>query len=339
MPKFVTNSKISTPLLILLLIIFAILNLFVGSADIPLIEIFKVLTRKCDNEVFNVIVLENRLPQMITAAFSGAALAVSGLIMQTVFSNPLAGPSVLGISSASSLGVAVVTFLFSSIFMNFNSTFSVIFGSLLGSGTMLMLLVLLSGVVRQNVTMLVVGMMISYICGSLVTILNFFGTEQSVKNFTVWTMGTFAGVELDNLKLFCLMITVMLVMSFLLVKPLNMLLLGENYAQNLGLNITRAKAILLFTSGTLTAIVTAYCGPIAFIGLAVPHICRLIVKTSNHIKVLPFCILVGACTALICNMLCIIPGTRGILPINAVTPIFGIPIIVWIILGKQKFDF
>ena len=181
------------------MIILFFLNLFEGSADIPLQEIFNVLLNNSDNEIYNVIILENRLPQSITAIVSGAALAVSGLIMQTVFSNPLAGPSVLGISSFSSLGVAVVTFLFSSVFMSYNSTFSVVLGSLLGSGAVLVLLVFISGFIKQNLTLLVVGMMLSYISGALITVLNFFGTEQSVKNFTVWSMGTFSGVGLEDL--------------------------------------------------------------------------------------------------------------------------------------------
>ena len=318
------------------MIILFFLNLFEGSADIPLQEIFNVLLNNSDNEIYNVIILENRLPQSITAIVSGAALAVSGLIMQTVFSNPLAGPSVLGISSFSSLGVAVVTFLFSSVFMSYNSTFSVVLGSLLGSGAVLVLLVFISGFIKQNLTLLVVGMMLSYISGALITVLNFFGTEQSVKNFTVWSMGTFSGVGLEDLFFFGIIVLVFVMSSFLLIKPLNLLLLGENYAQNLGLNISRSKTILLLVSGVLTSIVTAYCGPIAFIGLAVPHIARLMAKTSNHTKVLPLCVFVGAVIALACNLLCVMPGSRGILPLNAVTPIFGVPVIVWILAGKHR---
>ncbi len=320
------------------MIILFFLNLFEGSADIPLQEIFNVLLNNSDNEIYNVIILENRLPQSITAIVSGAALAVSGLIMQTVFSNPLAGPSVLGISSFSSLGVAVVTFLFSSVFMSYNSTFSVVLGSLLGSGAVLVLLVFISGFIKQNLTLLVVGMMLSYISGALITVLNFFGTEQSVKNFTVWSMGTFAGVGLEDLFFFGIIVLVFVMSSFLLIKPLNLLLLGENYAQNLGLNISRSKTILLLVSGVLTSIVTAYCGPIAFIGLAVPHIARLMAKTSNHTKVLPLCVFVGAVIALACNLLCVMPGSRGILPLNAVTPIFGVPVIVWILVDRHRLN-
>lgn len=324
-----------TLFLILLPALF-LLNLFVGSADIPFGEIIKVLTFTSDNEVFQIIILENRLPQALTAVVSGAALAVSGLIMQTVFANPLAGPSVLGISSASSLGVAVVTFIFSSIFASFNTTFSVIFGALIGSGVALLLLIFLSGVVRNNITLLIMGMMVSYICSSLITVLNFFGTEESVKNFTVWTSGSFAGVALGDIPLYFGIVVVAVSASFFTIKPLNLLLLGENYAQNLGLNIRRTKTVLLVVSGVLTSVVTAYCGPVSFIGLAVPHVSRLIMKTSNHHNILPMSVLIGACVALLCNMLTLLPGSGGILPLNAVTPFFGAPVIVWVLLSGRR---
>lgn len=320
----------------ILLVLLAFFNLFAGSADIPFQEVLKVIFLNCDNEVFSVIILENRLPQAVTAVLSGAALSVSGLIMQTVFNNPLAGPSVLGISSASSLGAAVVTFLFSSIFLDFNTTFSIVFGSLLGAASVLILLIFLSGIIKNNLTLLIVGLMISYLSGSIITVLNFFGTEQSVKNFTVWNMGSFAGVLTEDLPVFSLIVILGLSASFFVVKPLNLLLLGENYAQNLGLNLSRGKTILLLISGVLTSIVTAYCGPVSFIGLATPHIARLILKTSNHAKILPLSIFLGACIALICNLLCVLPGDKGILPLNAVTPIFGVPVIIYILLTKNR---
>ncbi len=320
----------------ILLVLLAFLNLFAGSADIPFQEVLKVIFFNCDNEVFSVIILENRLPQLVTAVLSGAALSVSGLIMQTVFNNPLAGPSVLGISSASSLGAAVVTFWFSSIFLDFNTTFSIVLGSLLGAALVLVLLIFLSGIIKNNLTLLIVGLMISYLSGSIITVLNFFGTEQSVKNFTVWNMGSFAGVLTEDLPVFSLIVILGLSASFFVVKPLNLLLLGENYAQNLGLNLSRGKTVLLLIAGALTSIVTAYCGPVAFIGLATPHIARLILKTSNHAKILPLSIFLGACIALICNLLCVLPGDKGILPLNAVTPIFGVPVIIYILLTKNR---
>ncbi len=320
----------------ILLVLLAFFNLFAGSADIPFQEVLKVIFFNCDNEVFSVIILENRLPQLVTAVLSGAALSVSGLIMQTVFNNPLAGPSVLGISSASSLGAAVVTFLFSSIFLDFNTTFSIVLGSLLGAALVLVLLIFLSGIIKNNLTLLIVGLMISYLSGSIITVLNFFGTEQSVKNFTVWNMGSFAGVLTEDLPVFSLIVILGLSASFFVVKPLNLLLLGENYAQNLGLNLSRGKTVLLLIAGALTSIVTAYCGPVAFIGLATPHIARLILKTSNHAKILPLSIFLGACIALICNLLCVLPGDKGILPLNAVTPIFGVPVIIYILLTKNR---
>lgn len=323
----------------ILLILLFVLNLLNGSADIPFKEVFKVLFLNSENEVFKVIVLENRLPQAVTAIFAGAALSVGGLIMQSVFLNPLAGPSVLGISSASTLGAAVVTFLFSSVFLEFNSTFSVVLGSLIGAASVLILLVVLSGIIKNNLTLLIVGLLISYISGSAVTVLNFFGTEQSVKNFTVWNMGSFSGIELSGLLFFILPVIITTAATFLTIKPLNLLLLGENYAQNLGVNIRLTKAVLLLIAGILTAVVTAYCGPVSFIGLTVPHIARLVLKTSNHTKILPASIFFGACIALICNLLCVLPGGKGILPLNAVTPIFGVPVILYLLIFKKNINF
>ncbi len=322
-------------LLAILLLVLFFLNLFVGSAEIPAAEIFKVLTGQSDNEVYKIIILDNRLPQAVTALLAGAALAVSGLIMQTVFANPLAGPSVLGISSAASLGVAVVTFLFSAIFMDFNSTVSVIIGSLMGSVAVLALLVFLSEILKNNLTLLIAGMMISYLSGAAVTVLNFFGTEQSVKNFTVWNMGSFAGVTMGEIPIFGIVVTVFCAAAFLAIKPLNLLLLGENYAQNLGINPARTKTMLLLLAGVLVSAVTAYCGPVAFIGLAVPHVARMVLKTSNHKRILPANIYIGACIALLCNVLCVLPGNYGVLPLNAVTPVFGVPVVLWILTHRK----
>ena len=324
---------------VILFVLLFVLNLLTGSADIPFEEVLKVLTTKSDNEVFSVIVLENRLPQAITAVFAGIGLSVGGLIMQTVFFNPLAGPSVLGISAASTLGAGVVTFLFSSVFMEFNSRFSVVLGALIGAAAVILLIVFLSGIIRSSLTLLIIGLMISYISGSAVTILNFFGTEQSVKNFTVWNMGSFSGLENADLPFFIMPILIAGTAAFFTVKPLNLLLLGENYAQNLGVNLRRTKAVLLLIAGVLTAVVTAYCGPVSFIGLIVPHVARLVLKTSNHTKILPASVFFGACTALICNLLCVLPGSYGILPLNAVTPVFGVPVILYLLVSKKNINF
>lgn len=319
-----------------LLIVLGILNLFVGSVDIPIGEIFRILAGNSDNEVYRIIVMESRLPQTITAILSGSALSVGGLIMQTTFNNPLAGPSVLGISTASSLGVAIVTFLFGNMLGGLSGSVSVIIGSLIGSGSVLILLIFLSSIIRNNLTLLIVGMMISYLSSSAISILNFFGAERTVKNFVVWGMGSFSGVTLDQIPTFSVLVTLGLFCSILMVKPLNILLLGDNYAQNLGINLNRTKSLLILVVGVLISIVTAYCGPVSFIGLATPHIARLLLRTSNHTKVLPLTILVGACIALICNLLCILPGDNGNLPLNAITPLFGAPIIIYVLMSKNK---
>lgn len=317
-------------------ICFFLLSLFTGTADIPLKEVLKVLCGVSDNEVFSVIVLQHRLPQALTAFCAGSALAVSGLIMQTVFANPLAGPSVLGISSASSLGAALVTFLFSSVLGGFNAALSVVIGSLIGSFVVLFLLVMLSKLLKNNLTLLIMGMMISYLSGALVNVLNFFADEESLKNFTVWTSGSFSMVSVENLKVFLPILLTFSFIAFLFVKPLNLLLLGENYALSLGVDVEKTKTLLLFISGVLTSFVTAFCGPVSFIGLCVPHIARIIFKTSDHKKLLPFTIVLGSCIALICNVLTILPAQRGILPLNAVTPIFGVPVIVYVLIKKSR---
>jgi iron complex transport system permease protein len=320
----------------ILLFFSAFLSLFTGTVDISCSEVLNVLFGRSENAVFRVIILENRLPQTLTAMTAGAGLAVSGLLMQTVFSNPLAGPSVLGISSASSLGAAVVTFLFSSLWGSFNTAFSVVSGSLAGSLSVLVLLVFLSDVLKNNLTLLISGMMLSYVCAAAVSVLNFFGNEESVKNFAVWSSGSFSCAGLNDLCFLAAVVLVSVAAAFLMTKPLNLFLLGENYAQNLGVSVKRAKMILLLISGVLTAVITAYCGPVSFIGLAVPHIARLVFKTSNHQKILPYSAVLGSCTALACNFLTILPAEKGILPLNAVTPLFGAPVIVYVLLNKNQ---
>ncbi len=205
----------------------------------------------------------------------------------------------------------------------------------MGSVVVLALLVFLSEILKNNLTLLIAGMMISYLSGAAVTVLNFFGTEQSVKNFTVWNMGSFAGVTMGEIPIFGIVVTVFCAAAFLAIKPLNLLLLGENYAQNLGINPARTKTMLLLLAGVLVSAVTAYCGPVAFIGLAVPHVARMVLKTSNHKRILPANIYIGACIALLCNVLCVLPGNYGVLPLNAVTPVFGVPVVLWILTHRK----
>lgn len=329
-------------LLILAIICLLLINLVVGSVSIPLRDIIDVLfsTTGEHSTVYESIILRTRLPQALTAVACGAGLSCSGLLMQTVFRNPLAGPSVLGISSAASLGVAFVVLLSGIIGGSFMSTFGVmgnaaltlaaIFGALLA----MLLMVYLTNRVSSRATLLIVGVMIGYIASAITSVLKYFSSEEDVHQFVIWGLGSFSRVTGGQVWLFCLLTLAMLPFSFLLVKPLNMMLLGDDYAESLGLNIRRARTQIIIVAGILTAIVTAYCGPIMFLGLAVPHICRGIFRTYDHRVLVPGTILCGAIIALICNLISRLPGMDGALPINSVTALIGAPITLRILLRK-----
>lgn len=315
-------------------------NLLMGAVDIPAADVMAILFGKeSDHTAWNYIVLESRLPQAVTAMFCGASLAVSGLMLQTAFRNPLAGPSIFGINSGASVGVALVMLLWggsiSTEAFSLSGFVAVLTAAFVGAMLVLALIMLLSLVVKDNVMLLLAGIMIGYIASSAISLLNFFATEEGVQSYMVWGLGNFGGVSLDRLPLFIGVSAFGLLVAILMVKPLNALLLGDQYAQNLGFNIKRVRHLLLFVTGLLAAITTAFCGPVAFIGLAVPHIARLILGTENHRNLLPATILTGAATAMLANLVCIIPGDNGVIPLNAVTPFLGAPVIIYVI-AKRK---
>lgn len=289
------------------------------------------------SETVRFIVIENRLPQAITALLAGSGLAVTGLLMQTSFRNPLAGPSVLGISSGASLGVAIVSLLFGGTLswgaLSWTGNAAIILGALIGSLVVMGVLLLLSARLKNDLMLLIVGMLIGYLTSSVVSLLSSLATAGSLQGFIFWGMGTFSNVSLSKIPVFSVLTLTGLIMSWLLAKPLNILLLGDNYARNLGLNLNRVRNILLISTGLLTAIITAYCGPIAFIGLAMPHVARLIFRTDNHWILIPASMLCGAGVCLGCNLLSVIPNT--IIPINALTPIVGVPVILYVILHRR----
>lgn len=329
-------------LFILILLTFGLMigNLFFGAVSIPAGEIMDVLSGKAsEDDVIRFIVIENRLAQSITALLAGAALAVSGLMLQTVFRNPLAGPSILGITSGGSLGVALVVLLFGGSFtigeQNLSGDIALTTGAMAGSFLVMAVLIGLSIRIRNNLMLLIIGMMTGYIASSTVTLLASISDAKTLQNYVMWGMGTFASVTLDGLTWFAPTITVGLIIAMMLVKPLNLLLLGDNYATNLGINISRVRRLLLIATGLLTAIVTAYCGPIAFIGLAMPHIARMIFRTDNHLVLMPATMLCGAILALSCTLLSVLPE-GSIIPINALTPIAGVPVILYVILRGTK---
>lgn len=273
------------------------------------------------------IVWEARLPQALTALLCGGALAVCGLMLQTAFKNPLAGPSILGINSGASLGVAFVMLLFGGSVtagtFSLSGFLSVLAGAFIGAMAIMALILFFSTLIKSNVMLLITGIMIGYIASSAISLLNFFATAEGVQSYIIWGMGNFGGVSLQQMPAFASVTLLGLAGALMLIKPLNALLLGERYAENLGVNIRRVRNWLLVVTGLLTAITTAFCGPVAFIGLAVPHVARMLLGTSNHHSLLPVTILSGGAVALLCNLICILPGDAGIIPLNAVTPIIG----------------
>ena len=281
------------------------------------------------------IVLGSRLPTAITAMLAGAGLAVSGLMLQTAFHNPLAGPSILGISSGANLGVAIVMLAWGGTITaglySWSGYLAVVGAAFAGSLLIMGLLLLFSSILKNNLMLLITGIMMGYITSSAISLLNFLASVDNIQSFLIWGMGNFNGVSLQQMPIFASLCILGLMLALLLIKPLNAILLGENYARNLGIDIQRTRNLLLLATGLLTAVITAYCGPVAFLGLATPHVTFLMLGTSNHRILLPATMLTGAALALLCNLLCTLPSTT-VIPLNAVTPILGAPVILYIIL-------
>lgn len=333
-----TSLKIFV-LVLFILILFG-LNLLIGSVDVPFKYVMGIIVgNKTENELWNYIVIENRLPQALTALCCGGALSASGLMLQTAFRNPLAGPGIFGINSGAALAVAVVMlFLGGSVSIetvNLSGFTAILFASFVGAMAVTFIILAFSTRVRNNVSLLIIGIMIGYLASSVISLLNFFATDQGVKSYLIWGLGSFGGVSLGNIPFFCTMVFAGLVCSLVLVKPLNALTLGEQYAQSLGVNVARTRFLLLAITGLLTAVTTAFCGPIAFIGLAVPHLARLLTGTEDHRTLLTATILLGCGVALLCSLLCYLPPNGSIIPINAITPLIGAPVIVYIMMKRR----
>ena len=318
-------------------------NLFLGSIRIPFAEVWAVLTGgEASQPPWGYIVLESRLPQAVVALLAGAALAVSGLMLRTVFSNPLAGPSVLGIDSGASLGVALVMLSLGGTVgggLALTGYLAVVAGAFAGAASILGIIIFFSTLVRSNVMLLIIGIMVGYLTSSLISLLNFFATAEGIRSYVLWGMGDFSSVSLGQLPVFCSMLGVGLLLAALLVKPLNALLLGERYAENLGVRVKRVRLLLLVSTGLLTAVVTAFCGPISFIGLAVPHLARLMTGSSNHKLLMPLTLLTGSAVALACNLVSTLPGGSGVLPLSAITPVIGAPVISYVIVNQKRIQY
>lgn len=336
-------------LLILSIVAFSVLNLTVGSVSIPTAAVFNILNPFGKGlhgsdiyEIWTNIVIQTRLPQTLTAIACGAGLSVAGLEMQTVFRNPLAGPSVLGISSAASLGVAIVVMFSGAIGGGLLQRFGIIGNSAItiaaicGSLLVMSFIVYLSQRIDGNATLLITGVLIGYIASAVTGVLKYFSSEEDIHTYVIWGLGSFSKVTGGQVFVFVGLIATLLPLTMLLAKPLNILLLGDRYAANLGLNVKRARMLTITSAGILTAVTTAYCGPIMFLGLAVPHICRGMFSTSDHRILLPATVFGGAALALLCNIIARMPGFEGALPINSVTSLIGAPIALSILLKRKS---
>lgn len=317
-----------------------LLSLFRGAVDIPVGSVLAILGGgDAANASWRFIVLESRLPQAFTALLAGASLAVCGLLMQAVFRNPLADPSILGISSGAGLGVAFVMLFFGGGIavgtLSLGGFAAVLAGAFVGALVVAVAMLLLSSVMRSNAMLLIVGVMIGYMASSVIMLLNYFSTADGIRSYMMWGMGNFASVSAERLPLFAIVSVSCILLASLLVKPLNVLVLGLQYASNLGINTRRVRNVIILLAGLLTATTTAFCGPVAFIGLAVPHMARLMLRTDDYRLLLPMTLLLGIDIALLCNIACTLPSSGGVLPINALTPIVGVPVILYIMLRKH----
>jgi iron complex transport system permease protein len=329
--------------LLLLFILAGILflaDLITGSVKIPINEFFNVLFSKDSSQFWYRAIFEFRMPKAIVAALAGAALAVSGLQMQTIFKNPLAGPYILGISSGAGLGVALLVLGFPAIaglgIHFFLGQWAMVIAAWLGASVILLLIMLVSFRLRDIMTILIFGIMFGSAASALVSIMQYFGSDASVKAFVIWTMGSLGGITNNQLLVFVPGILLGLLVSFILPKSMNALLLGEAYAQTMGLNINRTRLLVFVSTSLLAGTVTAFCGPIGFIGIAVPHIGRMLFKTANHFILVPASILLGTNTLLLSDIISQLPGNSTVLPINSITAILGIPIVIWIVVRNQK---
>ena len=318
-----------------------VLNISLGQVRIPLKEVFKSLTGEtASKDTWEYIIINFRLPKAITAILVGIGLSVSGLLMQTLFRNPLAGPYVLGLSSGSSLGVALVilgaAFLPQLVAEMLLSSYGIILASCLGSFLVLLLILIVSSRLRDTATLLIIGLMFSSFTAAIVSVLTYFSSAEQLQKFTFWSMGNLGNLSWQNILILGVTVAVGLLLSLISIKSLDTLLLGENYAKSMGLNIRKSRYIIIIATSLLAGSITAFAGPIAFIGLAVPHLAKLLFQTSNHKVLFGSTILIGAILMLFCDMISQMPGMEFTLPINAITSIIGAPIVIWLLVRKRS---
>lgn len=341
-----TNKTYARSFIILTIVLLCcfILNISLGSVYIPLNDIFKsIMGNIPEQETWQYIIQNYRLPKAFTAILVGSGLGISGLLMQTLFRNPLAGPFVLGISSGASLGVALVI-LGSGVFGGFLATFlltkwSIVIAASLGSFLVLLSVLVVSLKIRDTMAILIIGLMFSSITAAIVSVLSYFGSAQQLQQYIFWGFGSLGNLSWNELGIFSLIYCLGLLLSILSLKSLNTLLLGENYAKSLGLNIKTSRLIIIISTSLLAGTITAFAGPIAFIGLAIPHMTRQIFNTSNHNILLPAVFLFGAIVMLVCDSIAQVPNSDYTLPINAITSLIGAPVVVWLLVRKRKMIF
>lgn len=310
--------------------------LLCGSVDIPARDVFASLFGgEVARSSWEFIVVETRLPAACAALLAGAALSVAGLLLQTLFNNPLAGPSILGISTGASLGVAIVMLAAGAVVAVMGHA-AVLVAALAGAAVVMVVLLGLSSFLKSPVSLLIAGILIGYLASSAIAMLNFFASGENVHSYVVWGLGSFNVITLSQIPLYALLVAVFIAGAFMLAKPLNALLLGQRYAESSGVNVKAVRGAIMLVAGGLTAFVTAWCGPIGFIGLVVPHVARMSLKSANHWCLLPATALEGAAVGVICQLLSVLPGNGGVIPINAITPIIGVPVILYIILKGAR---
>lgn len=321
-------------------VVLFLLSIFCGAVDIPLTSALDILCGcNASNASWRFIILESRLPQALTAALAGSSLAICGLLMQAVFRNPLADPSILGVSSGAGLGVALVMLFFGGGIavggLSVAGFVAVLLAAFVGAMAVTLLMLFVSGMVRSNALLLILGVMTGYLASSAIMLLNYFASADGIRSYMLWGMGNFASVSVGMLPVFAVLLLLCLAVSFLLVKPLNILVLGSQYAENLGVDTRLLRNVILAVTGVLTSVTTAFCGPVAFVGLAVPHMSRLLYRTDDFRLLIPSTIILGALVALLCNVASTLPSDGGVLPVNALTPIFCVPVIIYITLRKH----
>jgi iron complex transport system permease protein len=330
-------------LLVVILIACFFINISLGSVNIPLRSIIGSLFGNIDNTTWDVIITNYRLPKAVTSILVGSGLGISGLLMQTLFRNPLAGPFVLGITSGASLGVALII-LGSGLFGGFFATaliskWSIVIAASLGSFLVLLAVLAVSHKVRDTMAILIIGLMFGSITAAVVSVLSYFSSAEQLQQYVFWGFGSLSNLSWKELSIFFLIYLVGMILSIMSIKSLNSLLLGENYAKSLGINLKQSRFIIILATSLIAGTITAFAGPIAFIGLAIPHLTRQIFKTSNHKILLPAVFLFGAITMLICDSIAQVPGSDYTLPINAITALVGAPVVIWLLVRQRKIMF